>query len=412
MAGSRRDDHGPWAGRTRLAGLGLTLCLTAGAACDSETGASATRADATADSGSGAAAKAVEGLGPLQVSVADRQVTLSWPEDEWPHHCVVIQQAVAGKPVDLSLCTKESGQRQVVLGPEAGKNGADYAFSATQGLQVGTATWSLRGGDDYWGVTPKVIASGKARLGPHFSGPCSTADTQAKGLIEWHAKAPVTLDVSVTLGQNARAEVPITTPEIWVDTVQAKGNPQKGGTLQFSYTLDTPGMYTVEVNNSGGGAILNCGIYVGADLPLVAVEKGGGAGLQAQPTAAQLESFRKKLLDLLNAERAKVKLPSLTLDDTLNKMAQYHSDDMSAKDYFAHDAPNGETLGDRAKQFGWSKGVGENIASNGSPEGAHNGLYWSAGHRANMLGKWTVVGFGVAKAAKGTNMLVTQNFGE
>jgi hypothetical protein len=29
-----------------------------------------------------------------------------------------------------------------------------------------------------------------------------------------------------------------------------------------------------------------------------------------------------------------------------------------------------------------------------------------------MLGKWTVVGFGVAKAAKGTNMLVTQNFGE
>lgn len=409
----RTASHNSLSGRTQVwRGLAMALALASAACGDAGGGTAGTDASADSAAGSSGGSKVVSGLGPLQVSVKDRQVTFSWPEDEWPHHCVVIQQAVAGKPVDLSLCTKESGQRQVVLGPEAGKQGADYAFSATQGLQLGTANWSLRGGDDYWGVTPTVIASGKAELGPHFSGPCSAADTVVSGLVEWHAKAPVTLDVSVTLGQNARAEVPITTPEIWVDTVQAKGSPQKGGTLQFSYTFDTPGMYTVEVNNSGGGAILNCGVYVGADLPVVAVEKGGGAGLQAQPTAAQLETFRKKLLDLLNAERAKVNLPALSLNDTLNKMAQYHSDDMSAKDYFAHDGPGGETLGDRAKQFGWSKGVGENIASNGSLEGAHNGLFWSAGHRANMLGKWSVVGFGVAKAAKGNNMLVTQNFGE
>lgn len=394
----------------RLARLGAGLVAASLWACGADGGASSGTGQADAGSDTGSAA--ISGLGPLSVSMQDGKLSLSWPEDEWPHHCVVLRQPGKSAPIQTSLCTKETGQVKVTLGPEAGKGGVDYAWMATAGFVVGKADWELKGGDTTWGVTPKLIAKGTLEVGARFDGPCATATTKAKGLEQWHTSAPVTLDVSVELGAAARSDVEICTPEIFVDTVAAKGSTAAGGTIAFSYKADTPGMYTVEVNNTGGGAILNCAIYVAAGLPLVSVSKSGGNGLAQDPTAEQLASYRQKLLDLTNAERAKVNLPALQLADTLNKMAQYHSEDMAKSGYFGHDSPSGESVGDRAKKFGWTKGVGENIASDGSIEGAHNGLFWSAGHRKNMLSKWSVVGFGVAKDGKGSNMLVTENFGD
>ncbi|MBI5611224.1 MAG: CAP domain-containing protein [Deltaproteobacteria bacterium] len=367
-------------------------------------------ATSVADAGGDSSGPQV-GLGELTAAVKDGQLTLGWPEDEWPIHCLVFRQAKGTKQAETVLCSKETGQRSVTVGPEAGKNGADYAWTATKDFGEGTATWELRGGNT-WGSTPHTVAKGTAVLGPRFDGPCSTPTTKATGLEQWHPKGPVKLDISVQLGEAARSEVDFSTPEIWVDTVAAKGSPSPGGTISFSYTFDTPGMYTVEVNNTAGGAILNCAVYVGGALPFVSVSVTGGPGLQADPDATQLAAYRQKLLELTNAERQKVGRPPLKLEDKLNQMAQYHSQDMGAKGYFGHDSPTGESVGDRAKKFGWTKAVGENIASSGSIAGAHNGLYWSAAHRANMLSTWSVVGFGIAKDGKGTNMLVTENFGE
>ena len=124
-----------------------------------------------------------------------------------------------------------------------------------------------------------------------------------------------------------------------------------------------------------------------------------------------LAALRAKLLTLTNAERAKVGLAPLVLDDKLNQVAQYHSDDMAKRNYFGHGDPDGLGPQERATKFGFTDPVGENIAAAQSAEGAHNGLYWSAGHRANMLGKgWGRVGFGIAKSSKDTTMLVTENF--
>ncbi len=402
-----------WAIFGRAVGL-LGLCIVTlavaaiAAGCSDSAGGSGTTT--VADAGADTSGSQV-GLGELTAAVKDGQLTLGWPEDEWPIHCLLFHQDKGTKAADTILCSKETGQRSVTVGPEAGKNGADYAWTATKDFVEGTATWELRGGDT-WGSTPHSVAKGKVAIGPRFDGPCSTATTKATGLEQWHPKGPVKLDISVQLGEAARSDIEFCTPEIWVDTVPAKGSPSAGGTISFAYTFDTPGMYTVEVNNTGGGAILNCAVYVGGALPFVSVSITGGPGLQADPDEAQLASYRQKLLELTNAERDKVGRPPLKLNDTLNQMAQYHSQDMGAKGYFGHDSPSGESVGDRAKKFGWTKGVGENIASAGSIAGAHNGLYWSAGHRANMLSTWSVVGFGIAKDGKGTNMLVTENFGE
>jgi uncharacterized protein YkwD len=282
-----------------------------------------------------------------------------------------------------------------------------------QDFTLGPATWTLRGMSTLGGVK-KDVSSGSLRIGPHFNGACTSADAQTTGLIEWHKSPPVTLDVSVLLGTAARSDVAISTPGILVESVASSGGTAPGATLQFKYTFTQTGMYTVEVNNTGGGAIVNCAVYVGADVPLAPVEVDGGTGTNETPDAAKLATMRTKLLNLTNAERAKVGLAALAFDDKLHESAQFHSDDMSKNNYFAHVGPKGDGPGERAKMFGYSGGVGENIASALSIEGAHNGLYWSAAHRGNMLGKsWITVGFGIAKAANPSkNLLVTENFGD
>ena len=391
----------------RVSAFAWLACACVATACASSPGAGG-----SGGSDAGADGKAIATT-QISYSVENGRTILQWPEDEWPFHCVRLTQQLTGAKVEIPFCNKIEGRNKIVIGESASQSGVDFSWDAVKGLKIGPIDWVLQGGGKYWGVTPNELGKGTKKVGPHFGGPCQTAATKATGLDEWQFAAPVTLDVSVLLGEAARSEVDIIKPDINVDSVTVAGSPTKGGTIKFKYTFTQQGMYTVEVNNTGGGAILNCAIYVGADLPLAPVEVGGGAGLMAPPSDTQLATFRQKLLDLTNAERAKVNAGPLALDDTLNKIAQYHSDDMGAKKYFAHNAPDGEGPGDRAKKFGWTKGIGENIASNLSIDGAHNGLFWSAGHRKNMLSPgYKFAGFGVAKDAGGNNMLVTENFGD
>lgn len=394
-------------------GLFVSAAALLFAAC----GADAPNAAVSLDGGASDAASDAVVTGVLGVAVQDGNVVFSWPEDEYAHHCVVLRQQLPGqvKAAEVPLCTKEPGRQKVVLGAKPGEGGVDYAVTGLVGFQVGAASWTLRGGNGSWGVTPNDVAKGTITLGERFSGPCTSADASFSGLTTWNDKAPVTMNVSVQLapGKAARSGIEICTPEVLVDSVPSTGSSAAGGLMHFKYTFDTPGMYTVEVNNPGGGAILNCAVYVAAAVPLIPVEISGGAGLNQNPSEAQLAKFRQQLLDLTNAERAKVGSAPLVLNDTLNQVAQYHSEDMGKVGYFAHNSPSGESPNDRAQKFGWSGGIGENIASDGSIAGAHNGLFWSAGHRANMLNSgWKYAGFGVAKAKNGSNMLVTENFGD
>ena len=352
--------------------------------------------------------------GPLTARVKNRAVILQWEEDEYQYHCLTLTQDRPGKtkPAELVICPNDSGRTTITIGDTPGQDGVDYAWTSMNDFGVGPATWQLRGGGAYGKGNQNDVAKGTLKLGPHFDGACQSQDVEVTGLFEWQDKAPVTLDLAFKLGTAARGEIDITTPEIWVDQITAKGSTSAGGTLSLSYTFDTAGMYTIELNNPGGGAILNCAVYVGAAIPLIPVEVSGGKGLTDAPTPAMLTTMRGQLLDLLNAARATVGDKPLALDDKLNEIAQYHSDDMGKRDYFAHQDPDGLGPGERATKFGFSGPIGENIASDLSVAGANNGLYWSAGHRSNMLAKdWGRVGLGFAKAAGASNnIVVTENF--
>ena len=93
--------------------------------------------------------------------------------------------------------------------------------------------------------------------------------------------------------------------------------------------------------------------------------------------------------------------------------ARAHSEDMSKRGFFAHEAPANPATGepattppDRMRKAGYLGSCGENIATSSNPMGAH--LMWlhSSGHHRNILGgPWDDMGMGFA----GGN--ATQNFG-
>ncbi|MFJ7211274.1 CAP domain-containing protein [Amycolatopsis sp. NPDC098790] len=113
----------------------------------------------------------------------------------------------------------------------------------------------------------------------------------------------------------------------------------------------------------------------------------------AQSTTAQVVS-------LVNDERAQAGCKPLTEESHLTDAAQDYSDDMSARNFFAHTNPEGVTFDQRIKIAGYSKPGAENIAK-GQTSAAQVMDAWmnSEGHRANILNcSLTKIGVGFTKA--------------
>ncbi len=108
----------------------------------------------------------------------------------------------------------------------------------------------------------------------------------------------------------------------------------------------------------------------------------------------------RTILDLLNAERAKVGAPALSWGYRLAASGRFHSKDMLTNQYFSHVSQDGRRLSDRLRQSsvsGWTR-AGENIAGTNSAERAFELWMKSDSHRRNMLdSKYTNVGVGYAK---------------
>ncbi|KAJ2807868.1 hypothetical protein H4R20_001105 [Coemansia guatemalensis] len=107
--------------------------------------------------------------------------------------------------------------------------------------------------------------------------------------------------------------------------------------------------------------------------------------------------WREEMLELLNKHRNNSKLPPMAMDDRLNTVAQAHSVYQSIIDVLTHDDVFG-TLGTRVTKAGlrWSR-VAENVAQ--GPRTVERAFQlWadSPAHNANMLGNYTLVGFGWA----------------
>lgn len=111
------------------------------------------------------------------------------------------------------------------------------------------------------------------------------------------------------------------------------------------------------------------------------------------------DKFDQKILKLVNQERSKAGLRTLTLSQKLDQAADGHSTRMATGDFFSHNDPQTATNGGRrieaAGYTGWST-WGENIAAGQTtPEAVFQGWMRSSGHRANILNpNFTHMGLG------------------
>jgi hypothetical protein len=141
-------------------------------------------------------------------------------------------------------------------------------------------------------------------------------------------------------------------------------------------------------------------------------------------------TYERYMLELINAERAKVGAPALQLEQNLNTAADAHSAWMLDVDIFSHTGVDGSSPTKRIRdaQFDLSGGwrTAENIAvqSERGPDGImddvanlHTSLMNSPGHRANILNPdLDYIGIGIALGDfdfdSGTyeSVIVTQNF--
>jgi uncharacterized protein YkwD len=117
-----------------------------------------------------------------------------------------------------------------------------------------------------------------------------------------------------------------------------------------------------------------------------------------KPTAEE-----QKILDGINKERAKAKLPELTANEVLFKLARAHSENMAKQDKLDHTL-DGKGPAERAKDAGYKGLIGENCAKGDvtDPVEVVKGWMDSKLHRENILRKdFAEIGVGRARRANG-----------
>jgi len=132
---------------------------------------------------------------------------------------------------------------------------------------------------------------------------------------------------------------------------------------------------------------------------------------EPRPTLSEEE---QKVLDLTNAERAREKLPPLTINPKLLKAARAYSEVMAKLDKVDHEV-DGTKPRQRAEKAGYEgEYVGENVGYTFGGLGAKAMVKWwmeSKLHRENILRKeFTEIGLGAFKNKDG-KIYYTQLFG-
>ena len=117
--------------------------------------------------------------------------------------------------------------------------------------------------------------------------------------------------------------------------------------------------------------------------------------------AACLTSGQDAVLRELNSDRRAHGLSSLPAHGTLNSKAQAWAQKMAREGRLSH-----SNLASGAPRC-WRR-LGENVGYGSSAASVQDAFMRSSGHRTNVLGRWTDVGVGYAKA--GSRVYVVQVF--
>lgn len=131
------------------------------------------------------------------------------------------------------------------------------------------------------------------------------------------------------------------------------------------------------------------------DLLPVQPQSSSPAPLEVTPTVAPVQTdpnagfkdFEQQVYDFTNQQRIQQGLLPLTLNLTLNDVAEKHSVDMAVRSYFSHQGLDGSLPWDRMRVGGYNYSrAAENIAF-GYPSAQEVVTAWmnSPGHRQNIL---------------------------
>jgi uncharacterized protein YkwD len=174
------------------------------------------------------------------------------------------------------------------------------------------------------------------------------------------------------------------------------------------------GRYQIEVTGEdrfGATVVANFPVWCGVAAPLTAQAAAPAGAVKDEPftTAAAAE---QTIWKLLNADRARAKLPPLAWDAQLAAVARGHSGDMQAHGFFGHVSPTTGSAVDRAQKAHIDAMlIMENVARAFSAGETERGLMNSPGHRANILSRdATRVGVGVVFDPASRTLLTTQLF--
>jgi len=111
-------------------------------------------------------------------------------------------------------------------------------------------------------------------------------------------------------------------------------------------------------------------------------------GLRAKEESPQSFLTVEGVISITNRHRLENNLPLLVTNILLNQSALNKARDMLDKQYFAHDSPEGKSVGDLAGDVGYEFiAIGENLAMGNflDDEALVQGWMDSPGHRANIL---------------------------
>ncbi|MFZ5634623.1 MAG: CAP domain-containing protein [Bacillota bacterium] len=130
-------------------------------------------------------------------------------------------------------------------------------------------------------------------------------------------------------------------------------------------------------------------------------------------SAAGLTADEKRMLDLVNSERARNGQALLKPNLKLTGLARLKARDMIEKNYFSHTSPTYGSPFDMMRQFGITyRTAGENLAGAPTVDMAHTNLMNSPGHRANILnGSFKEVGIGIISGGPYGKMFVQMFIG-
>ena len=271
---------------------------------------------------------------------------------------------------------------------------------------------SFHDGDGFWliarGSTQSAIQ--KANLVMHNFRKVDDTAVTINQLPEIMS-TPAHFTFSATARQEISKRVAMTMPDGTVKEFFA-GTSDIPPKTNFNVQVNLPvtGTYIFEVNNPQGSAVINVPLYVGDIVPLLPdFFDLSTAELDPMPLK-NLIAARNTMLSLINSDRATMNLGPVTLSNDINAIAQAHTEDMLAHNFFGHVNPSGESPDDRRKKAGITIPIRENLGKASSLELIEAGLMRSPIHREALIDPtMTHVGIGIVKNAEGY-YLVTQNF--